>query len=155
MLQEIVIKLELDSTSSTGVRLCLGEISSEELYRVCREAAHVRTSVCAAAGQCPRARCVSPQPTCAHHSESTEPALQGSAWEWGKRRARDCSGARATAPGGQSREFLYVLLLHSHGMAPGSGAARALKRSTCRVCMRRVSVNLHRASRGCRPTGLH
>lgn len=95
MLQEIVIKLELDSTSSTGVRLCLGEISSEELYRVCREAAHVRTSVCAAAGQCPRARCVSPQPRCARHSDSTEPAPQGSGWEWGKRRARDCSGARA------------------------------------------------------------
>lgn len=46
MLQEIVIKLELDSTSSTGVRLCLGEISSEELHRVCREAAQVHTSVC-------------------------------------------------------------------------------------------------------------
>lgn len=53
MLQEIVIKLELDSTSSTGVRLCLGEISSEELHRVCREAAQVHTSVCTAVGPCP------------------------------------------------------------------------------------------------------
>lgn len=51
MLQEIVIKLELDSTSSTGVRLCLGEISSEELHRVCREAAQVHSSVCTAVGQ--------------------------------------------------------------------------------------------------------
>lgn len=53
VLQEIVIKLELDSTSSTGVRLCLGEISSEELHRVCREAAYVHTSVCTVAGQRP------------------------------------------------------------------------------------------------------
>lgn len=51
VLQEIVIKLELDSTSSTGVRLCLGEISSEELHRVCREAAQVHTSVCTAVGR--------------------------------------------------------------------------------------------------------
>lgn len=51
VLQEIVIKLELDSTSSTGVRLCLGKISSEELHRVCGEAAPVCTSVCAAVGQ--------------------------------------------------------------------------------------------------------
>lgn len=50
VLQEIVIKLELDSTSSTGVRLCLGEMSSEELHRVCREAAQVHTSVCTAVG---------------------------------------------------------------------------------------------------------
>lgn len=51
VLQEIVIKLELDSTSSTGVRLCLGEISSEELHRVCREAAQVHSSVCTAVGR--------------------------------------------------------------------------------------------------------
>lgn len=51
VLQEIVIKLELDSTSSTGVRLCLGKISSEELHRVCGESAPVCTSVCAAVGQ--------------------------------------------------------------------------------------------------------
>lgn len=37
--QEIVIKLELDSTSSTGVRFCSEEISSEQLYRICREIA--------------------------------------------------------------------------------------------------------------------
>lgn len=84
VLQEIVIKLELDSTSSTGVRLCLGEISSEELYRVCREAAHVHTSVCTVAGQCLRARSLSPQPMCAHHSSSVDLNPQGSGCDSGK-----------------------------------------------------------------------
>lgn len=85
VLQEIVIKLELDSTSSTGVRLCLGEISSEELHRVCREAAHVHTSVCTVAGRHLRARSSSPQPTCARHSGSLEPNPQGSGCDSGKR----------------------------------------------------------------------
>lgn len=67
VLQEIVIKLELDSTSSTGVRLCLGEISSEELHRVCRK----------------QHRCI---PQCvqlwgrAWHSSA--PAWAGLGWPW-------------------------------------------------------------------------
>lgn len=121
MLQEIVIKLELDSTSSTGVRLCLGEISSEELYRVCREAAHVHTSVCTVAGQRLRARPLSPQPTCARHSGSREPNPQGSGWDPGKR------WGTSLLPGLGSGVFPRTSLYCHEKARDGRGTARALK----------------------------